>query len=155
MLRSEIEITGQAVIHIDLAPDWTQQRLVEALSKSQGSRSISHHLERTIGFKGVKVGLLHEVFPKSVFHEPNQLALSIKSIPITLLSPRPLVEAISTAGGVDFSALDERLMVKTLPGIFCAGEMLDWEAPTGGYLLTACLATGRAAGLGAHAWIER
>jgi predicted flavoprotein YhiN len=82
------------------------------------------------------------------------LAAGIKALPLKLVAPRPLDEAISSAGGVDFAALDERLMLQALPGVFCAGEMLDWEAPTGGYLLTACFASGRAAGLGVLEWLK-
>jgi predicted flavoprotein YhiN len=83
------------------------------------------------------------------YANPVRLAAAIKALPLRLIAPRPLDEAISTAGGVRFEALDEHLMLRALPGVFCAGEMLDWEAPTGGYLLTACFASGRAAGLGA------
>jgi predicted flavoprotein YhiN len=86
--------------------------------------------------------------------DPLQLAAAIKSLPVTVVAPRPLAEAISTAGGLSFEALDASLMIRAVPGLFCAGEMLDWEAPTGGYLLTACLATGRLAGLGAVKWIH-
>jgi predicted flavoprotein YhiN len=110
------------------------------------------HLQRQVHIEGVKAGLLREVLSKKDIADPARLAAAIKSLPLRLVEPRPLEEAISTAGGVPFEALDERLMIRTLPGLFCAGEMLDWEAPTGGYLLTACLASGRAAGLGAAAW---
>jgi predicted flavoprotein YhiN len=92
--------------------------------------------------------------PKEQFADPVRLAAAIKSLPLRLVAPRPLEEAISTAGGVPFEELDGRLMVRALPGLFCAGEMLDWEAPTGGYLLTACFASGRAAGRGAVAWLK-
>jgi predicted flavoprotein YhiN len=105
--------------------------------------------------KGVKVGLLHEFMPKEDFANVEKLAAFIKGMPIPLIAPRPLDEAISSAGGVTFESLDENLMIRNLPGIFCAGEMLDWEAPTGGYLLTACFASGRAAGLGMLKWLER
>jgi predicted flavoprotein YhiN len=113
------------------------------------------HLQRQAHIEGVKAGLLREVISKEDFADPVRLAAAIKSLPLKLVAPRPLEEAISTAGGVPFEALDERLMILTLPGIFCAGEMLDWEAPTGGYLLTACFATGRAAGTGALEWLTR
>jgi predicted flavoprotein YhiN len=112
------------------------------------------HLQRQAHIEGVKAGLLREVVSKVDFADPARLAAAIKSLPLRLVAPRPLEEAISTAGGVPFEALDERLMIRTLPGIFCAGEMLDWEAPTGGYLLTACFATGQAAGAGAAAWLN-
>jgi hypothetical protein len=101
----------------------------------------------------VKAGLLREVLSEDVLADPARLAEAIKALPLRLVAPRPLDEAISTAGGVRFEALDARLMIRSLPGVFCAGEMLDWEAPTGGYLLTACFASGRAAGLGATAWL--
>jgi predicted flavoprotein YhiN len=107
-----------------------------------------------MGLKGVKVGLLHEFMSKEDFANPEQLASFIKQLPIPLIAPRPLDEAISSAGGVMFESLDENLMIQSMPGIFCAGEMLDWEAPTGGYLLTACFASGRVASLGALKWLE-
>jgi len=147
-LREEIERHGQAVIHLDLAPDWTLERLRSRLSRERGSRSLPEHYRRTVNIRGVKFALLREFTPKAALESPAQGAEAIKNLAIPLLSPRPLAEAISTAGGVDFAALDENLMLRGLPGVFCAGEMLDWEAPTGGYLLTACFSTGRAAGLG-------
>ena len=148
-LRDEIESAGSALLTLDLAPGWTQFRLQEALARPRGSRSMSSHLEKTVGLKGVKAGLLWEFVPRDDFNDPAKLAATIKALPISLVSPHPIDEAISTAGGVSFDALDERLMLKALPHVFCAGEMLDWEAPTGGYLLTACLATGRWAAQGA------
>jgi predicted flavoprotein YhiN len=95
---------------------------------------------------------LHELLPKDAMHDPARLAAAIKGLPVTVVAARPIDEAISTAGGVRFEALDGNLMLQAMPGVFCAGEMLDWEAPTGGYLLTACLASGRAAGNGVLAW---
>ena len=148
LLRDEIEATGRAVLHLDLAPDWTHERLVERLSFPLGSRSMGNHLKKSVGIQGVKAGLLWEFVPREDFADPAVLATAIKALPVPLLSPRPLDEAISSAGGVIFEALDERLMIRSLPGLFCAGEMLDWEAPTGGYLLTASFASGKAAGLG-------
>ena len=148
-LRDEIEAAGSAALTIDLSPGWTQFRLQEALARPRGSRSMSSHLEKTVGLKGVKAGLLWEFVPRDDFNDPAKLAAVIKALPIPLVSPHPIDEAISTAGGVSFDALDERLMLKALPNVFCAGEMLDWEAPTGGYLLTACLATGKWAAEGA------
>ncbi len=153
-IRDEIEAAGSAVLRLDLAPDWTEQRLAGRLALPRGSRSMSSHLEKAVGIKGVKAGLLWEFVAKADFADPHKLAAAIKALPVTLIAPRPLDEAISSAGGVVFEALDERLMLRSLPGVFCAGEMLDWEAPTGGYLLTACFATGRAAGLGALAWLK-
>jgi uncharacterized flavoprotein (TIGR03862 family) len=154
LLREEIEAGGAAVIHLDLAPGWSQERLVSRLSQPRGTRSFSTHLQKTIGLRGVKLGLLWEFFPREEYDDLQHMASSIKDLPISLLSPRPLEEAISSAGGLEFSALDERLMLRSLPGVFCAGEMLDWEAPTGGYLITACLSTGRAAGMGASQWLR-
>ncbi len=155
LLRDEIEARGRAVIRLDLTPGWTHERLLERLSRPHGSKSMASHLEKSVGIKGVKAGLLREFVPKSDFANPERLARAIKDLPIPLIAPRPLEEAISSAGGVAFEALDEHLMIRSLPGIFCAGEMLDWEAPTGGYLLTACFASGRAAGLGALEWIQQ
>ena len=99
--------------------------------------------------------MLRELVPAADFADSARLAAAIKALPLKLLAARPLAEAISSAGGVAFEALDERLMLRALPGVFCAGEMLDWEAPTGGYLLTACFASGRAAGLGAVRWLNQ
>lgn len=153
-LRDEIEAAGRALVHLDLAPDWTQARLVARLSRPRGSRSLANHLKRSTGIYGVKAGLLWEFVPKEDFADPERLAGAIKKLPLPILRPRPLEEAISSAGGVRFEALDERLMIRSLPGVFCAGEMLDWEAPTGGYLLTACFSSGRAAGLGVLEWLK-
>lgn len=139
-------------MHLDLAPDKTEAQLAERLSKPRGSRSMASHLEKTVGMKGVKAGLLREFVPREGFNEV-QLAAYIKHLPVRLSAARPLDEAISSAGGVMFELLTEDLMLKALPGIFCAGEMLDWEAPTGGYLLTACFASGRWAGHGALRWL--
>jgi len=152
LIRGEIETQGQAIIHLDLAPDWSLQRLEKQLSKPRGGRSNSEHLRRKVSIQGVKTGLLWEFIPKETFTDPKGLAAAIKDLHVPLVSPRPMDEAISTAGGVSFEALDQNLMIRSLPGIFCAGEMLDWEAPTGGYLLTACFSTGRAAGLGTVNW---
>jgi hypothetical protein len=152
LLRDEIEAKGIANITLDMSPDRSEEWLVEKISKPRGSRSISSHLEKTIGLKGVKVGLLHEFMPKEDFASPERIAAFVKRMPIPLIAPRPLDEAISSAGGVTFEALDENLMLRSMPGIFCAGEMLDWEAPTGGYLLTACFASGRAAASGVLKW---
>jgi uncharacterized flavoprotein (TIGR03862 family) len=140
-IRDAIEQNGRAIIHLDLTPDWTQEKLINRLSLPRGSRSMGSHLEKTVAIKGVKAGLLWEFVPREDFQSPQKLAAAIKNLPIPLTRPRPLAEAISSAGGVRFEALDERLMLKSLPGVFCAGEMLDWEAPTGGYLLTACMST--------------
>ncbi|MDD5176516.1 MAG: TIGR03862 family flavoprotein [Sterolibacterium sp.] len=153
-LRDEIAATGCATIHLDLAPGWALSRVIEEVSRPRGSRSISSHLQSRLGIKGVKTGLLRELLAAEDFVDPVCLGTGIKHLPLRLHAARPLDEAISSAGGVVFESLDERLMLRSLPGVFCAGEMLDWEAPTGGYLLTACFASGRAAGLGVMAWIE-
>lgn len=154
LLRDAIEATGSATMSLDLTPDRSQEWLVEKLSKPRGSRTMSSHLEKTVGIKGVKAGLLREFVPKDDFANPEQLAYFIKHLPVPLISPRPLDEAISSAGGVRFESLDEHLMLRSMPGVFCAGEMLDWEAPTGGYLLTACFATGYTAGHGILRWLH-
>lgn len=152
-LRDLIEATGGTTLNLDLAPGRERIRLAEALARPRGARSLANHLKRAAGIDGVKAGLLREVLSAGEFADPARLAAAIKALPVRLVRPRPLDEAISSAGGVAFEALDQRLMVLHLPGLFCAGEMLDWEAPTGGYLLTACFATGRAAGAGAADWL--
>ena len=154
-LREHIAATGSARVTLDLLPQHEPERVLRELRHPRGARSQASHLKSRLGLYGVKAGLLREALPREGFAEPLRLAAAIKALPLTLIAPRPLDEAISSAGGVCFAALDEHLMLKRLPGVFCAGEMLDWEAPTGGYLLTACLATGRAAGLGALAWLAR
>ena len=151
-LRNRIEKDGPATLWLDLAPDRSLQRLTDDLSQPRGKHTVATHLKRCAGVAGVKAGLLREAVPKEALADPVRLATAIKSLPVTLVSPRPLEEAISTAGGVSFEALDSRLMIRSLPGVFCAGEMVDWEAPTGGYLLTGCLATGRLAGSAAAEW---
>ncbi len=153
-LRDAIERSGAAEIHLDLMPDWEPARLSGEIAHPRGARSLSSHLQSRLGLKGVKTALLREVLDAGTFGDPGRLAAAIKSLPLRLVAPRPLEEAISSAGGVAFGALDERLMVRALPGVFCAGEMLDWEAPTGGYLLTACFAAGRWAGRGALDWLK-
>lgn len=152
-LRDEIQATGRGTLRLDLAPDRELPRLIKDLSQPRGKKTMATHLQRRAHIEGVKSGLLRELVSKEDFTDPTRLAAAIKSLSLRLLAPRPLTEAISTAGGVGFDALDGRLMVRALPGLFCAGEMLDWEAPTGGYLLTACFAAGRVAGAGAVAWL--
>jgi uncharacterized flavoprotein (TIGR03862 family) len=154
LFRDEIEASGSAVMTLDLAPDRSQEWLQEKLSRPRGSRTVASHLERAVNIKGVKAGLLRELLSKEVFTDPERLAESIKHLPIRLIAPRPLDEAISSAGGVRFESVNEHLMLRSVPGVFCAGEMLDWEAPTGGYLLTACFASGYAAGQGVANWLE-
>jgi uncharacterized flavoprotein (TIGR03862 family) len=153
-LRDEIAASGSAVIYLDLLPDKKLPHVIEEVARPRGSRSLSSHLQSRLGIKGVKTSLLRELVSAQDFAQPKRLGAAIKALPLRLIAPRPLDEAISTAGGVTFEALDQRLMIRTMPGVFCAGEMLDWEAPTGGYLLTACFASGRAAGLGALAWFN-
>ena len=153
-LRDEIQAKGVADIRLDLSPDREQSRIIADLSRPRGSQTMASHLKRCVGIQGVKASLLREYVPKQDFSDPAKLGAAIKALPIRLLAPRPLEEAISTAGGVRFDALDPQLMIRSLPGVFCAGEMLDWEAPTGGYLLTACFATGHAAGTGAVDWFQ-
>ena len=148
-LRNTINAQGSVMLELDLLPDWSLERVVAGVSHPRGARSLSSHLQSRTGIKGAKMALLREVLSSAQLGDPVTLAHAIKSLPLMLTAPRPLDEAISSAGGVRFEALDDALMLREIPGVFCAGEMLDWEAPTGGYLLTACLATGRAAGQGA------
>ena len=152
-LRDTIAAQGGALLQLDLTPDKDLARVSAEVTHPRGSRSLSSHLQGRLGIKGVKAGLLREALSAAEMHDPQRLAATIKALPLRLTAARPLDEAISSAGGVPFEALDEQLMLKTMPGVFCAGEMLDWEAPTGGYLLTACFASGRAAGLGALDWL--
>jgi hypothetical protein len=154
LLRDELVAQGCAVIFLDMAPGKDLSRVIAEIAHPRGSRSMSSHLQSRANIKGVKAGLLRELVPAADFDHPERLAAAIKALPLRLIAPRPLDEAISTAGGVAFEALDEHLMVRALPGVFCAGEMLDWEAPTGGYLLTACFASGHCAGAGALAWLK-
>lgn len=147
-IREAINQHGSAIVHLDLLPQTPLAKLQAALSKPRGSQSMAKHLHRQAGLDGVKAALLRERTPAETFNDSAQLAKAIKALPIRLVKARPLDEAISTAGGVPFEQLTAQLMLKTLPGTFCAGEMLDWEAPTGGYLLTACFASGRRAAQG-------
>ena len=151
-LRDAIAAHGATEIRLDLVPGRDAQRLAHDLAQARGKRSLSEHLRRHAGIDGVKAGLLYEVLTKEQMQDSALVAATLKSLPLTLARPRPIEEAISSAGGVRFEALDAQLMLKELPGVFCAGEMIDWEAPTGGYLLTACFASGRIAGAGAAAW---
>ena len=154
-LRNAIAQQGSAVLLLDLAPDQSASDLLKVLEKPRGKRSASEHLRRCTGIDGVKSALLREHFSTDVFNNMEQLAAAIKAVPVTLIAARPVEEAISTAGGVQFESLDKNLMLRELPGIFCAGEMLDWEAPTGGYLLTACFSSGRAAGQCVLDWLSQ
>ncbi len=153
-IREEINQHGSSTVLIDLLPGKASPAIQKALEKPRGSRSMSKHLHSQLAIDGVKAALLRELAPREAFDDPAQLSRALKALPLTVIKARPLDEAISTAGGVTFEAMDQRLMLKQLPGVFCAGEMLDWEAPTGGYLLTACFASGKAAGLGALEWLK-
>ncbi len=153
-LRDQVAAHGSAVIELDLLPDLTPQRVLEEVTRPRGSRSLSSHLQGRLHLKGVKAGLLHECLDKAAYADPLRLARAIKALPVTVRATRPIDEAISSAGGVRFEGLDGT-MLRALPGVFVAGEMLDWEAPTGGYLLTACLASGVAAGRDVAGWLAR
>jgi uncharacterized flavoprotein (TIGR03862 family) len=154
-LRDAIRANGSAIVRLDLAPDLDAERLQDKLAQPRNNRTLTEYLRRTVGIDGVKLGLLYECVPKEDLADPKRLAAAIKALPLKLVRPRPIAEAISSAGGVRFETLNAHLMIKSLPGVFCAGEMIDWEAPTGGYLLTACFASGRIAGRGAAAWLKR
>jgi hypothetical protein len=150
-LRDQIAADGHATIYLDLLPDLPAERVAADIGKPRGSRSMASHLQSRLGIKGVKAGLLRECLSKEQFSDEAQLARAIKRLPVKLLCARPIDEAISSAGGVRWEAL-RGTMLKAAPGVFVAGEMVDWEAPTGGYLLTACFASGQAAGRDALAW---
>ena len=151
-LRDAIERDGRAVLTIDLKPDLSLAALTDRLARPRGSQSLSNHLRKAAGLPPVAIGLLRET-ADALPAEPAALAARIKAAPLTLTGVQGLDRAISSAGGIAWDAVDDRLMLTALPGVFAAGEMLDWEAPTGGYLLQACFATGRAAGLGAADWL--
>jgi uncharacterized flavoprotein (TIGR03862 family) len=153
-LREEITATGRATLWLDLMPNQPLSLVIQKLTRPRGKRSLANHLRACLKLAGVKAGLLREMLPAEDANDPARLAAFIKALPVTCIATRPLDEAISSAGGVKFEALTEQLMLRALPGVFCAGEMLDWEAPTGGYLLTACLASGRVVGLGALDWLK-
>ncbi|WP_093136155.1 TIGR03862 family flavoprotein [Pseudoxanthomonas sp. GM95] len=153
-LREAIERDGSARLELDLAPGRDLDRLMTELSRPRKGRSIGDHLRRAAGIEGPKAALVFEVTDAAARNDPAQLAAAIHRLPLTLQRARPVAETISSAGGVRLEALDAVLMLAGLPGTFCAGEMLDWEAPTGGYLLTACFASGRRAAKGATAWLQ-
>ncbi|WP_342128664.1 NAD(P)/FAD-dependent oxidoreductase [Hydrogenophaga sp. OTU3427] len=155
LARDTIARDGQATVYLNLRPDMDAARVLAEVAHPRGSRSLSSHLKSRLKLGGLHTTLLHELLPPEVLHDPVRLAAAIQHLPIALTATRPLDEAISSAGGVRLEALDEALMSRQLPGLFCAGEMLDWEAPTGGYLLSACLASGRVAGRGATDWWRR
>jgi uncharacterized flavoprotein (TIGR03862 family) len=151
-LRDAIAAQGRATLTLDLLPQHTLEQVRTETRRPRGTRSLSTHLKSRLHLQGVKMGLLHELLSPAQLNDPDMLAGFIKALPLVVAAPRPIDEAISSAGGVRFEALDAGLMAGAAPGLFVAGEMLDWEAPTGGYLLTGCLATGRAAGLGVVEW---
>lgn len=153
-IREAINRDGAATVLLDLLPDRTLAQVASALARPRGSQSMAKHMHRQLKLDGVKAALLRELTDAASFQDPQTLATAIKALPIRLVRPRPLDEAISSAGGVPFEALDANLMLQQVPGVFCAGEMLDWEAPTGGYLLTACFASGRAAAEGMLRWLR-
>ena len=154
LLRNQIVRAGEATLVLDLLPAWPAERVQREVAHPRGSRSLSSHLKSRLGLDGIKTAVLYERLGKDAMNDPVRLAEAIKALPLSLVAARPIDEAISSAGGVLFEALDSGLMCEQLPGVFCAGEMLDWEAPTGGYLLTACLASGHRAGQGVLGWLR-
>lgn len=155
LFRDQIKAQGSIQIHLDLLPDLALHRALQHCEHPRGSRSLAGHLQSRLNLRGVKTALLREICTPEAIENPVSLANAIKALPITLNAPRSISEVISTAGGVKFDAMDRNLMLKELPGVFCAGEMLDWEAPTGGYLLTGCFASGKVAGKSALNWLAR
>jgi uncharacterized flavoprotein (TIGR03862 family) len=153
-LRDVIEAEDHATLTLDLLPGHDAERVAREVAHPRGARSLGSHLKSRIGLTGAKAALLHELLPRETLADASRLAAAIKALPLTLTAPRPVAEAISTAGGVRLEALDAALMLRSRPGVFCAGEMLDWEAPTGGYLLQASMASGRVAGEGASRWLR-
>jgi uncharacterized flavoprotein (TIGR03862 family) len=154
-LREQLAERGEATLHLDLVPGYSEPVLADRLAASRGKHSIGDWLRRRAGLDAVKCALVFELTAKSTLADPLTLAAQLKSLPLRLRAPRPVAEAISTAGGVRLEELDDNLMLRMRPGVFCAGEMLDWEAPTGGYLLTACFASGLSAGRGAARWLGK
>ncbi len=153
-LRDRIAREGSATVWLDLLPDLDKARVLDEVTRPRGSRSLSSHLQGRLGIKGVKAALLHECLSKDDYNDPETLARALKALPVKVKRPRPIDEAISSAGGVRFDSLENGSMLRALPGVFVAGEMVDWEAPTGGYLLTACFGSGRAAGHDVLAWLN-
>ena len=154
-LRDRLQSRGSAALTLDLAPGRTAERLARDLARQDAKSSFSNRLRKGAGLDGVKTALLRELLSERDRADPGRLASAIKALPVPVLQTRPIGEAISSAGGIRWSSIDDGFMLKALPGTFVAGEMLDWEAPTGGYLLTACLATGRAAARGIEDWLLR
>lgn len=154
-LRDRLAKNGQAALVLDLMPGRSHERLVRDLERQDRKASFSNRLRKGAGLDGVKTALLRELSSPDLMSDSAKLAVRVKALPIPLVAPRPIAEAISSAGGIRRDAVDEQFMLHALPGLFVAGEMLDWEAPTGGYLLTACFATGQAAARGIEAWLAR
>ncbi len=142
LLRDQIAAQGHTTLELDLLPQWTYEQVLTKLQSPRGSKSLSSHLKARLGLEGIKTAVLYEFLSQEEQAKPERLAKAIKGLPLLLGAARPIDEAISSAGGVCWQSLDEGLMIKALPGVYCAGEMVDWEAPTGGYLLTACLSSG-------------
>ena len=163
LLRDDIVAHDSATFYLDLLPDRTPAQVLAEVKHPRGSRSLSSHLKSRLKIDGIKAAILHEMLGKEDFNQPETLAAAIKALPIRLKAARPLDEAISSAGGVAFEGLGADLMLKKMnhqkavfkTGVFCAGEMLDWEAPTGGYLMTACLSSGVQAGRGVAAYLAK
>ncbi len=153
-LRETLNRDGAVTLELDLVPGRDEARLLADLGRARKGRSFGEHLRRAAGLDAAKAGLLFEVLGKDAGNDLAAVALTLKRLPLALLRPRPMAETISTAGGVRLEALDDGLMLKAQPGVFCAGEMLDWEAPTGGYLLTACYASGQRAAEGVERWLR-
>jgi len=153
-LRDRLERDGAAAMVIDLAPGRDLARLTRDLARQDAKASFTNRLRKGAGLDGVKAVLLRLFSTEDERRDPARLATRIKALHIPLVQPRPIEEAISSAGGIRFSALNDHFMLREKPGVFIAGEMLDWEAPTGGYLVTGCLATGRAAAAGMIDWLE-
>jgi uncharacterized flavoprotein (TIGR03862 family) len=153
-IRETIALRGEACVHLDLLPGRSAAFVEAEVARPRGSRSLATHLKSRLGLDGVRAGLLRELLTREQLADARSCAAAIKALPLRLAAPRPIREVISSAGGVPFEAMDPQLMLHALPGVFCAGEMLDWEAPTGGYLLTACLASGWRAGHGAAAALQ-
>jgi len=145
-LLGALDSKGKAEVTVDLIADRSVENVLERLSQPRGKKSMATHLKRTLHLSGAKAGLLREATSKDTFADPQKLAAAIKALPLTLVRPRPITEAISCSGGIRWAQMDAGLQLKDLPGVYACGEMLDWTAPTGGYLLTACMATGRWAG---------
>jgi uncharacterized flavoprotein (TIGR03862 family) len=153
-IRDAIAARGSATVTLDLLPDHDAARVAREVAHPRGSKSLGSHLKSRLGLAGAKVALLHELLAPEALADPPRLAAAIKALPVVLGAARPIAEAISSAGGVRLESLDDALMLRARPGVFCAGEMLDWEAPTGGYLLQASMASGRIAGEGAARWLR-